>query len=109
MITVAAYNGWTIIDDSDDTTGIAYIKYHDRILASSEDAFALLSQCPQAAAQELRKQLVAYSIKEAGGADAFQKAVNANRIAFGPDFYDYLDEETLTEFAQQDIYMSYKI
>jgi hypothetical protein len=107
MKKIASYGNWSIVVDVGDIQGIAYIQQGNKNLASSEDVFSLLVECPAMAAQSLRAQLVANIINEGGGVSAFQEAVTNNRILFGADFYIYMDEDTLQEFTNQGVILTY--
>jgi hypothetical protein len=108
MIKIASYKEWAIMSEVVDQTGRATLMQYDKAVADSEDVFDLLSKCPDVAATSMRKQIVADMIQSNGGPDAYQASATNNRILFGNDFYDFMDDATIQEFADQGVFLSYK-
>lgn len=104
---IASNNNWSISISTNDFAKCYLLFHGSNFVSKSEDAFMLLSKCPLPIAQSLRSQLVTHTIQENGGTLAYQTIATDNRIKYGSDFYDYLDELTLREFANQGINLSY--
>lgn len=107
MEKLASYRGWEVVSELVDLTGRATLLRDGKFVADSEDVFELIMQCPAEVAAALRKQLVADMIQAGGGVEEYQKAVTNNRIAYGNHFYDFMDDLTIQEFADQGVFLSY--
>lgn len=106
---VASYKNWSVSLIVQEESSVSQLKSGNNVIAYADHTYELLLNCPPDIAVELRKLLIDYEIKAAGGISSFREQVYNNQLTYGVGCYNYLDTDTLRAFAELDIYLSHKI
>jgi hypothetical protein len=107
--TAASYKNWTISIATLEESSVINLIQSGVVVANSDSAYSLLSNCPVDVADNLRTQLVQREITLVGGVDKFRSQAYSNQLKYGTSCYDYLDTDTLQAFAKLGIYLSHKV
>jgi hypothetical protein len=109
VIVVASHKNWKVSTLVLEESSVASLTHDDVQIAYADNAYDVLSSCPENIAVNLRSQLIQHEIDKAGGITKYKEQVYKNQLKYGVNCYNYLDVETLRAFAEAGIYLSNKV